>query len=225
VRPADTDGPLRKPSLKRSLFGGYSKKDTQRLLDLASHMIEDLTGEVTRQQSDLAKADAQLHAVLAELDQTKHRLKSTLTDLEQAKAERQEEDADRVVGDALVTAHRAASQIVAEARTKAESILESARESAETIQSEANYVIEQAEIRAVCIREQAAADIERLQAQSVQLQATVARQRQLWGTFLRQALAALDGGSPRSDQEPHDLQADLRDGIRPSEPEEIGPPT
>jgi hypothetical protein len=200
------------------------------LLELASRMIEELTQELTRQQGELAEKESALAGVVAELDATEKRLQSALAEVEQIQADRDRQtvqDAESV-GDALVSAHRAGGKIVAEARRSAESVLEAARENAAMIQREANYVIEQAEIRALGLTEQAAADVEALQAESVELRATILRERQVWASFLRRALAAVGDVPARPDDEgaqqaAPDLEGDLRSGIRPAEPGQIGP--
>jgi hypothetical protein len=194
-------------------------------------MIEELTDELTRQQGELVEKQAELAGAVVECAETRSRLQSALTEVEQARADRdrQPPQADeRAVGDALVSAHRAGSKIVADARRNAESLLEAARENASIIQSEASYVMEQAEIRAVALGEQAAAEIENLQAESAQLHASIERERQVWASFLRRALAALNeapSGQDEADSQEvsSDLEGDLRGGIRPTERTVIGP--
>jgi cell division septum initiation protein DivIVA len=225
--PAD---PLRNSSPRRALFG-YSKPETRRLLDLASHMVEELTDELTRQQGELAEKEALLVRALAECAETTSQLQSSRTELEQARAEhnrQMQQEPERVVGDALVSAHRAAAKIITDARRTAESLLESARENASMIQGEADSVIEQAEIRALALGEQAASEVENLQAEYALLRATVERERHVWTAFLRRALASvaevsLDPDGERSQQALMDLEGDLRGGIRPPERTSIGP--
>lgn len=217
--------PLRSPHLGWRPFG-YSRRKTDALLSLAASLIEELTDQVVQQQGAHAETEARLVEVTAEIKETSAKLEASRAELERVRAEsakRAPDEAERAtIGMALISAHRAAAEIVARARRGAEEILATARSDATSIEEEANHVIEQAEIRAHGLVEHAGQEAESLRAESDQLSARIKRERQLWTAFLRRALDATGQAGPAPELDPtagqqRDLEGELHGVIRATE--------
>jgi hypothetical protein len=197
--------PLRDPDLGWRPFG-YSKRKTKALIGLAAALIEELTAQIVQQQSAQTATEARLVKVTAEAEETRAKLETSRAesaDLPAEKAERGPNEVEpAMISAALISAHQAAAEILAQARHTAAEILTTARSDSTTIEEEANHVIEQAEIRAHSLVEQAAQEAESLRAESEQLTALIERERQLWTRFLRRALDAT--GQVAVTQEPDD---------------------
>ena len=216
--------PLRDPDLGWGPFG-YSRRKTKALLGLAASLIEELTNQIVQQQSKQTETEARLVEITAECEETRAKLESSRAELTRLRAETEARASDEidkaVIGAALVSGHKAAAEIVAQARQTAEGILAAARSDSTSIEEEANHVIEQAELRAhslvehaaqeaevlraesaqeaEALRAESAQEAEALRAESEQLSARIERERQLWTRFLQRALDA--AGHPGAAEE------------------------
>jgi hypothetical protein len=216
--------PLRDPDLGWGPFG-YSRRKTKALLGLAASLIEELTNQIAQQQSKQSETEARLVEITAESEETRAKLEASRAELARLRAETEARTPDEidnaVIGAALVSAHQAAAEIVAQARQTADGILAAARSDSTSIEEEANHVIEQAELRAHSLVEQAAQEAETLRAESERLSARIERERQLWTRFLQRALDA--AGHPDAAQkldETAEQPKTHEDGTEDSEVEE-----
>jgi cell division septum initiation protein DivIVA len=116
---------LRSANLPLQPFGGYSRAETDRLLELAADTLEKTTSSLEAQISELQTA----------LDVARRQL--------EAEASRERESVEQAVGEVVVTAHRAAEILRAEASQEIEDLLSQARAVAEEIVGEADRKAEE----------------------------------------------------------------------------------
>jgi cell division septum initiation protein DivIVA len=166
----------RHPALGRQLFG-YSRSQTNSLLEHSAKMIEQLEAVAAACHQDLEAAQQALEAVKDENERARNVFAAMKAEIQRLKDEAARQPApvsapeiDPAIGEALVTAHRTATEIVARAQEAAEEIERDARRTVSTAEAEAHALIE----RAAAARDQMKHD------------------RAAWVEFLRRALESAD---------------------------------
>lgn len=163
------------PALGRQLFG-YSRAQTNSLLEHTARMIEQLEAAAAASRQEAEAAQTALEAVKDENERARNvfaAMKAEIQGLKDEAAQQQPPPApeiDPAIGEALVTAHRTAAEIVARARAAADEIEHEARTTVSTAEAEAHTLIE----RAAAAREQ------------------MKRDRAAWVEFLHRALESAD---------------------------------
>jgi chromosome segregation ATPase len=142
------------PALGRELFG-YSRSQTNALLEHSAKTIEQLEAVVTTTRQELEAAQEALHAVKAENERGRTAFAAMKAEVQQLKDEAAEQplpepEIDPAIGEALVTAHRTAAEIVARAQEAADELEREARRAVTTAEAEAHALVE----RAAAAREQ-----------------------------------------------------------------------
>src|SRR5262249_3707970 len=164
----------RHPALGRELFG-YSRSQTNSLLEQSAKMIEQLEAAAATSRQERETAREELEAVKDENERARNVFAAMKAEIQRLKDEiakqpPPKEVIDPAIGEALVTAHRAATEIIAKAHEAAEEIERDAHRTVSSAEAEAHALIE----RAAAAREQ------------------MKRDRAAWVEFLRSALESAD---------------------------------
>jgi cell division septum initiation protein DivIVA len=200
---------LRSVNLPLQPFGGYSKAETDRLLERAASTLEQTTSSLEVQISELRTALATARRGLEE------------------EASRKPESVEEAAGDVLVSAHRAAELLRTEASQEIEVVLSQARAEAEEIVGEAQGkadAIDVAKVRAEAalaqteadarnIREDAERRVAELHAEARRVHLVVDGFRKQWRDLISDALRQLELSVPGGDalaDGPEQLHDDLR---------------
>jgi cell division septum initiation protein DivIVA len=164
----------RHPALGRQLFG-YSRSQTNSLLEHSAKMIEQLEAVAAAGREELGATQEALEAVKDENGRARNVFAAMKAEIQRLKDEAAGQPPpapgiDPAIGEALVTAHRTAAEIVARAKEAAEEIERDARRTVSTAEAEAHALIE----RTAAAREQ------------------MKRDRAAWVEFLHRALESAD---------------------------------
>lgn len=223
TRPEVTPAELRAAKLPLQPFGGYSRAETDQLLERAAGSLEEKTSSLEKQITELRVA----------LDEARRQLAD--------QAAREPASVEQAVGEVLVTAHRAAEVLRNEANEEADNLLVDAREEARTIVAEAERQVEeidaakvraevvlaqtQAETRSV--REDAERAVSELHAEARHVRLVIDEFRNQWWNLISEALKQLELPVPSDDasaEQAEILHDDLhrrlgetrgKDGIQP----------
>ena len=186
---------LRSINLPLQPFGGYSRAETDRLLERAAGTLEETTSSLEAQISELRTT----------LDEARQRLK--------AEAAREPASVEQAVGEVLVTAHRAADVLRTEASQEIEDLLSQARSQAEEIVGEAQRKAEeidaakvraadalaQTEAEARTMREDAELRVAELHAEARRVRLVIDEFRKQWWDLISDALRQLELRVPSGD--------------------------
>jgi cell division septum initiation protein DivIVA len=210
---------LRAADLPLQPFGGYSRPDTNQLLDRAAGTLEEKTSSLQKQISELRMA----------LDEARQRLAD--------EASREPASVEHAVGEVLVTAHRAAEVLRNEANEEVDRWLMDAREHARKIVAEAERRLEEidaAKIRAEValaqtqaetqsVREDAERAVAELHAEARRVYLVIDEFRNQWWNLISEALKQLELRVPSADapaEQTEILQDDLRRRLGETQGEE-----
>ena len=209
IEVAVTPNELRTPHLPLQPIGGYSREETEQLLDRAARTLEERTSTLSAQVSDLQAA----------LDEARQRLSEA--------SRREPQSVEQAVGEVLVTAHRAAELVrneaeqeidalLGEARAQAQNIVEEAERQAVEL-NEANARAEEARAKAEeevrTLRAAAEQDIAALHAEARRVRQVIDEFRNQWWELISDALRQLELGVQSAD-EPVQGNERLHDDLR-----------
>jgi cell division septum initiation protein DivIVA len=200
---------LRTTNLPLQPFGGYSRAETDRLLDRAAGTLEERTSSLQAQISELKTV----------LDEAKRRLAE--------EASRQPESVEQAVGEVLVTAHRVAEDLRNEANDEVDKLLADARAQARDIVEGAErrvQEIDEARVRAENrlahtqqetrrLREDAERGVAELHEEARRVRLVIDEFRTQWWNLISDALKQLELRVPSADgfgEETANLHDDLR---------------
>jgi DivIVA protein len=192
---AVTPAELRAPNLTLQPLGGYSRAETNRLLDRAAKSLEESSSSTQTQISSLQAA----------LDLANRRLAE--------EASREPASVEQAVGEVLVTAHRAAEVVRIEAKQEADALLVAARAEAQELLAEAKRQTEELEAanarvedtlvkaqeEARASREDAQREIAELHAEAHRVRLVIDEFRSEWWTLISDALRKLELRFPNAD--------------------------
>jgi hypothetical protein len=190
-----TPAELRAVNLPLQPFGGYSRAQTDQLLERAARSFEEKTSVLETQITELRLV----------LDEARRRLAD--------QAAHEPASVEQAVGEVLVTAHRAAEVLRNEATEEVDNLLVDAREQARTIVAEAERQVEeidaakvraevglaqtQAETRSV--REDAERAVAELHAEARRVRLVIDEFRNQWWNLISDALKQLELPVPSAD--------------------------
>jgi cell division septum initiation protein DivIVA len=200
---------LRSANLPLQPFGGYSRAETDRLLERAAATLEETTSTLEVQISELRTA---LGVARRQLDE---------------ETSSRSESGEQAVGEALVTAHRAAEvlrteasqeieELRSQARAEAEEILAETRRKAEEIDAanvRAEAALAQTEADARTMREDAERDVAELHAEARRVRLVIDEFRKQWWDLISDALRQLELHVPSADA-PADVPEQLHNDLR-----------
>jgi cell division septum initiation protein DivIVA len=212
---------LRSVNLPLQPFGGYSRAETDRLLERAAGTLEETTSSLEVQMSELRTA---LVTARRRLDE---------------EASRKPESVEQAAGEVLVTAHRAAELLRTESSQEIEELLSQARAEAEEIVGEAQRKAEevdaakvraedalaQTEADARNMREDAERHVAELHAEARRVRLVIDEFRKQWWDLISDALRQLELGVQSGDAAadgPERLPDDLRTRVAEAQEAEAG---
>jgi cell division septum initiation protein DivIVA len=199
---------LRGANLPLQPFGGYSRAETDRLLERAAATLEQTTSSLKVQISELRTA----------LGVARQRLEE--------EASRKPESVEQAVGEVLVTAHRGAELLrteagqeieglLSQARAEAEEIVGGAQRKAEEIDAaklRAEAALAQTEADARNMREDAERDVAELHVEARRVRLVIDEFRKQWWDLISDALRQLELQVPSGDA-PADGPEQLHDDL------------
>jgi cell division septum initiation protein DivIVA len=211
---------LRGVNLPVQSFGGYSREETDRLLERAAGTLEETRSSLKAQISELRTA---LGVARERLDE---------------EASRNPESVEQAAGEVLVTAHRAAELVRTEASQEKEELLSQARAEAEEIVGEAQRKAEeidaakvrakdalaQTEADARNMREDAERHVAELHAEARRVRLVIDEFRKQWWDLMSDALRQLELPVPSGDAAadgPEQLPDDLRTRVAETQAEGV----
>src|SRR5205807_5394639 len=161
---------LRGAKLPLQPFGGYSRADTDQLLERAAGALEEKNSSLQKQVSDLQMALDEARRMLA------------------YQASREPSSVEQAVGDVLVTAHHAAEVLRNEANEEADNLLAEARQQARTIVAEAERQLQEVDAAKV----QAERAVAKLHAKARRVHLVIDEFRTEWWNLISEALKQLE---------------------------------
>jgi cell division septum initiation protein DivIVA len=183
-----TPAELRAANLPLQRLGGYSRAETDQLLERAAGSFEEKSSSLEKEVTELRMA----------LDEARRRLAD--------QAAREPASVEQAVGEVLVTAHRAAEVLRNDATKEADNLLVDAREQARTIVAEAERQVEEidaAKVRAEValaqtqaetrgVREDAERAVDELHAEARRVRLVIDQFRNQWWNLISEALTQLE---------------------------------
>ena len=187
---------LRGAKLPLQPFGGYSRADTDQLLERAAGALEEKNSSLQKQVSDLQMALDEARRMLAH------------------QASREPASVEQAVGEVLVTAHHAAEVLRDEARNEAneeaDNLLAEARQQARTIVAEAEMQL--SEIDAAKVQGERA--VAELHAEARRVHLVIDEFRTEWWNLISEALKQLELRVPTAGAPVEETEI-LHDDLRP----------
>jgi hypothetical protein len=212
---------LRSVHLPLQPFGGYSRAETDRLLERAAGTLEETTSSL----------EAQISELRTDLVVARRRLDE--------EASRKPEAVEQAAGEVLVTAHRAAEllrtesgqeieELLSQARAEAEEIVGEAQRKAEEVdaaKARAEDALAQTEADAKNMREDAERHVAELHAEARRVRLVIDEFRERWWDLISDALRQLElrvqSGDAPADW-PERLPDDLRTRVTEAQEAEAG---